>query len=65
MTLPFLLSVPHAGLTIPSEVEDICLLNQQDIIEDGDSGAAEIYLPLQRHVAALRRPSDDFAALIQ
>ena len=53
MTLPFLLSVPHAGLTIPSEVKDICRLNHQDIIEDGDGGAAEIYLPLERHVAAM------------
>jgi len=53
MTLPFLLSVPHAGLKVPSEVKDICRLDQQDIIEDGDSGAAEIYLPLEKHVAAL------------
>ena len=53
MTLPFLLSVPHAGLKVPSEVKDICRLDQQDIIEDGDSGAAEIYLPLERHVAAM------------
>jgi formiminoglutamase len=53
MTLPFLLSVPHTGLEVPSEVKDICLLNEQDIIEDGDAGAADIYLPLENHVAAM------------
>lgn len=53
MTLPFLLSVPHAGLTVPGEIEDICILKQEDIIEDGDEGAAEIYLPLEKNVSAL------------
>jgi N-formylglutamate amidohydrolase len=53
MTLPFLLSVPHAGWAIPVEVKEICLLSRQEIIEDGDGGAAEIYLPLKKHVAAL------------
>jgi N-formylglutamate amidohydrolase len=53
MTLPFLLSVPHAGLTVPTEVEDICVLSKEDITKDGDEGAAEIYLPLEKHVSAL------------
>lgn len=53
MVLPFLLSVPHAGLTVPPEVRDICLLDRQDIAEDGDEGAAEIYLPLRGHVQSL------------
>lgn len=53
MTLPLLLSVPHAGLTVPSEVENLCLLTKKEIIEDGDEGAAEIYLPLQDQVFAL------------
>lgn len=53
MTLPFLLSVPHAGLLIPDEVRNICVLKEEDIIKDGDEGAAEIYLPLERHVSAL------------
>jgi N-formylglutamate amidohydrolase len=51
--LPFILSVPHAGLTVPPEVEDECLLNKKDIIEDGDEGASEIYLPLKERVAAM------------
>ncbi len=52
MTLPFLLSVPHAGLKIPDEVERINLLSPQQIAEDGDEGAAEIY-DLKDHVTAV------------
>ena len=48
--LPLLLSVPHAGLQIPAEVQQINLLSPKDIIEDGDEGAAQIYAPLQKHV---------------
>ena len=40
MTLPLLLSVPHAGLTVPSQVENLCLLTKKEIVEDGDEGAA-------------------------
>ena len=53
MTLPLLLSVPHAGLTVPSQVENLCLLTKKEIIEDGDEGAAEIYLPLEDEVFSL------------
>ncbi len=53
MTLPLLLSVPHAGLKIPPEVENLCVLTKKEIIEDGDDGAAEIYLPLENEVSAL------------
>ena len=53
MTLPLLLSVPHAGLVIPPEVQDLCALRKEEIIEDGDEGAAEIFLPLQREVSAM------------
>ena len=53
MTLPLLLSVPHAGLMIPPIVKDTCLLSNQEIIEDGDEGAAEIYFPLEDSVFAL------------
>ena len=53
MSEPLLLSVPHAGLTIPSEVANLCLLTKNEIIEDGDEGAAEIYLPLENEVSAL------------
>jgi N-formylglutamate deformylase len=51
VTLPLLISVPHAGLSIPSEVKSLCLLTQQQIIEDGDEGAAEAY-SIREHVAA-------------
>lgn len=53
MTLPLLLSVPHAGLTVPPEVAGICMLNEEDIVKDGDEGAAEIYLSMEEHVNAL------------
>ena len=53
MTLPLLLSVPHAGSIIPPEVEDLCALSKKEVAEDGDEGAAEIYLPLQKEVSAL------------
>ena len=41
--LPLLLSVPHAGLRVPSEVDGFCKLTPVQIAEDGDEGAAEIY----------------------
>jgi formiminoglutamase len=43
MTLPLLVSVPHAGLRVPDEVDQLCVLSEQEIVEDGDGGAAEIY----------------------
>ena len=52
MKFPILLSVPHAGWKIPPEVQDICILSEKDIIEDGDVGAAEIYYPLEEKVKA-------------
>ncbi|MBN2375065.1 MAG: N-formylglutamate amidohydrolase [Sedimentisphaerales bacterium] len=51
MTLPILISVPHAGLSIPCEVQDICILTLEQICADSDEGAAEIY-DLQSQVAA-------------
>ena len=53
MILPLLLSVPHAGLVVPGTVQDLCLLSEREIIEDGDEGAAEIYLPLEDKAFAL------------
>lgn len=50
MTLPILLSVPHAGLRVPSEVKAYCRLSSDEIIADSDQGAAEIY-DLKSHVA--------------
>jgi N-formylglutamate deformylase len=41
--LPLLISVPHGGVTIPPEVNDICILEHEDIVADGDDGAREIY----------------------
>ena len=43
MTLPLVISVPHAGLKVPPEVKGICTLTRRQIVEDGDEGAAEIY----------------------
>jgi len=43
VTLPLLISTPHAGLKVPPEVKEICTLTEQQIVEDGDEGAAEIY----------------------
>lgn len=51
MTLPLLISVPHAGLVVPPEVRDICLLTPEQIRHDSDDEAAEIYA-LQPEVAA-------------
>jgi len=50
--LPLLVSVPHAGLVVPPEVKDLCVLGQGDIVADGDEGSREIY-DIQNHVAAL------------
>lgn len=43
MKLPILISVPHAGSTVPDEVQPYCILKKDDIIADGDEGAQEIY----------------------
>jgi formiminoglutamase len=52
MTLPLLVSVPHAGLAIPPEAGPYCILTEEEIIRDGDEGAAAVYRPLEREVAA-------------
>lgn len=43
MTLPILISNPHAGWRVPPEVEDTCILTEREILEDGDEGARELY----------------------
>lgn len=43
MKLPLLISVPHAGLSVPDEVKEICVLTHEQIIADSDDGAADIY----------------------
>lgn len=50
MTLPILLSVPHAGWRVPPEAQPYCQLTEAEILHDGDEGAAEIY-DLAQHVA--------------
>ncbi len=72
MKLPFLVSVPHSGLSVPREVQDICILTPEQIYDDSDGGAAEIYYDLENSVEAflssdvaraivdLNRAADDF-----
>ncbi|MBF0196255.1 MAG: N-formylglutamate amidohydrolase, partial [Planctomycetes bacterium] len=48
--LPIAISVPHAGLKVPSEVREINLLSSDEIREDGDVGAQEIYFGLKNYV---------------
>ena len=43
MTLPLVVSVPHAGLRVPAEVASVCALAPEEVAADGDGGAAEIY----------------------
>jgi N-formylglutamate deformylase len=43
MKLPLIISVPHAGLAVPKEVQDYCALTPEQILADSDEGAAEIY----------------------
>lgn len=43
MKLPLLASVPHAGWRVPEEAERYCVLTREEILEDGDVGASEIY----------------------
>jgi formiminoglutamase len=53
MKLPILVSIPHAGTAIPPEVKELARISTDDIIEDGDEQAADIYLPLRDHVLHL------------
>lgn len=50
MRLPLLISVPHAGTRVPSEVASLNRLTAAEIVADGDEGAAEVYGPLKDHV---------------
>lgn len=43
MPLPLLLSLPHAGLKVPPSVRDLCRLDADQIAQDGDVDASEIY----------------------
>jgi len=52
MTMPLLVSIPHAGMLVPPEVEDICILSREDLLADSDEGAEEIYAGLEQHSKA-------------
>ena len=43
MTLPLVVSVPHAGLHVPVEVAPVCALSPAEIAADSDDGSGEIY----------------------
>ncbi len=71
MKLPILLSVPHAGLSVPPEARAYCRLTHDEIVADGDEGAAEIYAlqddvaqfatsDVARAIVDLNRAEDDF-----
>ncbi len=72
MTLPLVVSVPHAGLDIPPEVANLCILSEEEISADGDQGAADIY-DIENEVAGyvttnigrpfvdMNRAEDDFS----
>ena len=73
MTLPLLVSVPHAGLRVPPEVEPLCALTPAEVADDGDGGAAEIYAieaefgafvttDVARAVVDMNRARDDIRA---
>ena len=47
--LPFLISIPHAGETIPECVRDLVALTRADIVEDADAFTDQIY-DLREHV---------------
>ena len=49
--LPLVVSVPHAGVRVPPEVELRCALTPSEVAADGDGGAAEIY-DIEAEVAA-------------
>ena len=71
MALPLLLSVPHAGTEVPPEAQPYCILDPNQILADGDEGAAEIYAMdddvethittnVARAIVDLNRAVDDF-----
>jgi len=50
VTLPLLLSVPHAGTQVPGRLAGNCLLSAAQVVRDGDEFAREIYAPLKTEV---------------
>jgi formiminoglutamase len=71
MKLPLLLSVPHGGVEVPPEARELCALTHDEIVKDGDEGAAEIYAfsdsvttlvttSVGRAIVDMNRGADDF-----
>ncbi|MET0104821.1 MAG: N-formylglutamate amidohydrolase [Sedimenticola sp.] len=52
MSLPILVSMPHGGLVVPDSLKANCQLSIEEIVEDGDEYALEIYSPLEKEVPA-------------
>lgn len=51
MSLPLLVSVPHAGVEVPDFITPYLAIEHGEIVRDGDEQAAEIYWPLEGEVA--------------
>ncbi len=51
MSLPLLISVPHAGHDVPTEIAHLNQLTHEQIVDDGDEGADRIF-SLEREVSA-------------
>ncbi|MFC1735299.1 N-formylglutamate amidohydrolase [Candidatus Hydrogenedentota bacterium] len=69
--LPILISLPHAGLEVPPELDGLNLLTPAQIARDGDVGASDIYdlgnevidcvrTPIARAFVDVNRPENDF-----
>lgn len=43
LTLPFILSIPHGGQTVPPEAVDLCALTEEGIFNESDAFTPEIY----------------------
>jgi N-formylglutamate deformylase len=52
MSLPLLVSVPHAGIEVPDIVAPYVAIDEAEIVRDGDEQAAEVYWPLEDEAAA-------------
>ena len=50
MKFPLFISVPHSSEKIADEVKDLCILSPEDVRQDSDEQAYEIYSCLENHV---------------
>jgi N-formylglutamate deformylase len=50
---PIVLSIPHAGLDVPPELEGGLLLDRAGLLRESDQGSERIYLPMESRVAAV------------